>query len=272
MNPKIDLTAAIVSYYSDERILSRAIKSFWKSSLKQKLYIFDNSPTRRLKRYCAQNGVEYVSSQENLGFAVAHNNIIKRINGHSRYHLVMNPDVYFDPEILTTIVNYMDQNPDVGLLMPKVLYTEGTIQFLCKLVPTPIDLFARRFFPGPIQEIFRKRLDNYELKHRDYNQIMEVPILSGVFMFLRREVFDSVGMFDERFFLYLEDVDFSRRVFNKYKTVYFPDVHIHHEFKRDSYRHPNGLKHHIVSAVKYFNKWGWWFDRERRIINQKFVD
>jgi GT2 family glycosyltransferase len=97
---------------------------------------------------------------------------------------------------------------------------------------------------------------------------MEVPHLSGCFMMLRTAVFETVGLFDERFFMYLEDVDYSRRVHTRYKTVYYPEVSVYHQYHKGSYKRWRNLKYHIVSAVKYFNKWGWFFDPERKTINR----
>jgi hypothetical protein len=105
------------------------------------------------------------------------------------------------------------------------------------------------------------------MRDKDYSKIMEVPNLSGAFMFVRSEVFQEVGNFDERYFMYMEDTDFVRRIGEKYKTVYYPKVHIYHEYKKGSYKNPKLMKYHISSAIKYFNKWGWLIDKKRKIIN-----
>ena len=88
-------------------------------------------------------------------------------------------------------------------------------------------------------------------------------------MMIRSSVFDDIGLFDERFFMYLEDVDLSRRIHRRYRTVYYPDVHIFHQFHRGSYKGLKPLKYHVSSAIKYFNKWGWFVDKERKEINRK---
>lgn len=101
--------------------------------------------------------------------------------------------------------------------------------------------------------------------------MMNVPYLSGCFMFLRVSVLKEVGLFDERYFMYLEDTDLSRRIHKKYKTIYYPFVHIIHEYSKGSYKNIKLLIYHIHSAIKYFNKWGWIFDKERREINTKVL-
>ncbi len=90
-------------------------------------------------------------------------------------------------------------------------------------------------------------------------------------MFVRTTVFEKVGGFDERFFMYAEDVDLSRRIHRNYKTIFYPKVSITHEYEKGSYTNYKLLKYHITSLFKYFCKWGWFFDKERRDINQLAV-
>jgi GT2 family glycosyltransferase len=163
----------------------------------------------------------------------------------------------------------MEDNKDIGLVMPKVLYPDGSLQYLCKKLPTPFDLIARRFLPSFLKPLFQKRLDIYEFKDQNYNAIMEVPYLSGCFMFIRTGVFKEIGMFDERIFMYIEDIDLCRRIGQKYKTIYYPEAIVYHEFAKESYKSKKLLKIHIDSTIKYFNKWGWFFDKDRKKINER---
>lgn len=211
--------------------------------------------------------VELIRS-ENVGFGAGHNKAIETIKKKSGYHLVMNPDVYFEAGLLEKLVEFMDRHPETGLVMPKILYPDRKVQHLCKLLPTPFDLVVRRFLPGFLKPLFARRLRRYEMRHKDYDRMMEVPHLSGCFMMLRREVFGKVGVFDSRFFMYLEDVDYSRRIHGQFKTVYYPEGHIFHQYHKGSYKRWKHLKYHISSAIAYFNKWGWFFDPERKRINK----
>ena len=97
---------------------------------------------------------------------------------------------------------------------------------------------------------------------------MEVPSLSGCFMFMRVDVLKEVGGFDERFFMYAEDLDLCRRIGEASKTMYYPGVSIYHAYGKGSYKNRKLLKYHICSVVKYFNKWGWILDRKRTQINK----
>lgn len=269
------LNVSMVLYQNSLVQLKRAIKSVLSTKLDVKLYLIDNSPADSLKILSELNPrIIYIFNNANLGFGKAHNIAIKEtLKEGIPFHLIMNPDVYFDKGVLEELYSFMEENKDIGLVMPKVLYPNGKIQYLCKLLPTPFDLFGRRFLnKGPLKKYIEKRNEIYELRFTGYNKIMEVPYLSGCFMFIRTEVFKKVGLFDERFFMYLEDTDLSRRIHRVAKTIYYPYVHIYHEHQKGSYKNLKLLKIHIESAIKYFNKWGWFNDQERETINRKTLE
>jgi len=260
---KYDLTASIVTCRNDTIMLQKAINSFLNTEMAIRLIVVDNSPCDEIRKICNDNKIEYVFNNANIGFGAGHNIAIRRILELSKYHLVLNPDIYFSKGNLEKLYNFMENNNDVGLVMPKILYPDGSLQYLCKKLPTPFDLILRRFIPSFLKPLFRKRLDSFEFKDRDYNEIMSVPGLSGCFMFIRTGIFKEIGMFDERFFMYAEDTDLCRRIGNKYKTMYYPEAVIYHEYAKGSYKSNKLLMVHINSAIKYFNKWGWFFDKDR---------
>ena len=269
------LNISIVLYHNREEQIKKAIESVLNTDLNITLYLVDNSSTdslRELERI--DKRIVYIFNNSNLGFGKAHNIALKKsIEKNIPYHLVLNPDVYFEKGVLEELYDFMENNKDVGLVMPKVLYPDGNIQYLCKLLPKPLDLFGRRFLNlGPFRKIVEKRNEIYELRFTGYDKIMEVPYLSGCFMFIRTEVLKKVGLFDEKFFMYLEDTDLSRRIHRVAKTVYYPYVYIYHEYGKGSYKSLKLLYYHIKSAIKYFNKYGWFFDKEREEINRKILE
>ena len=269
------INVSIVLFKNDQDLVKKAIYSCVNSVLINRIYLIDNSPTDILSCLASLDSrIEYIFNNANLGFGKAHNIALRRsIEENIPYHLVLNPDVYFEGGVLEELYNFMESDPDVGLVMPKVLYPDGTLQYLCKLLPTPLDLFGRRFLNfGPFKKIVEKRNEIYELRFTGYDKIMEVPYLSGCFMFIRTEVLKKVGLFDERFFMYLEDTDLSRRIHRVAKTVYYPYVYIYHEYGKGSYKSLKLLYYHIKSAIKYFNKYGWFFDKEREEINRKILE
>ena len=270
----MSINVSIVLFRNDKDLVKKAIYSCINSILINKLYLIDNSPTDALS--CLANldsRIIYIFNNANLGYGKAHNIALRKsIEENIPYHLVLNPDVYFESGVLEELYNFMEANKDVGLVMPKVLYPDGNIQYLCKLLPTPLDLFGRRFLNfGPFKKIVEKRNEIYELRFTGYDKIMEVPYLSGCFMFIRTAVLKKVGLFDERFFMYLEDTDLSRRIHRVAKTIYYPYVHIYHEYGKGSYKSLKLLYYHIKSAIKYFNKYGWFFDKERQEINKRIL-
>lgn len=263
-----DITCSIVLYHNPIEEVKKAVNSFLGCNKNIRLYLIDNSTTDDFRFEFSSPQIEYLFNGKNIGFGAAHNIAIKRIMEQSKYHIILNPDVEFDPNILSTLFDYMEMEKRTGLLMPKVLYPTGEIQHLCKFLPSPTDLFMRRFLPGPLKSLISKQLEKYELRHKDYNTIMDVPNLSGCFMFIRTEVFRTVGLFDEQYFMYLEDTDLCRRINQQFRTVYFPKEHIIHRYSKASYKNLKLLIYHIHSSILYFNKWGWLRDDFRASINR----
>ena len=267
----IDISCSIVLFHNPVDEIRKAIESFLSCPKNIKLYLVDNSREDTLRYEFISPQIEYIFNGRNLGYGAAHNLAIEKARGESKYHLVLNPDVEFDPKILTGLFNFMEQRESIGLVMPKVLYRNGEIQYLCKKLPSPTDLFLRRFIPPPAKFLFKKILEGYELKNKDYDSPMDIPNLSGCFMFIRTKVFSEIGLFDEQYFLYLEDTDLCRRINNHYRTVYYPRVSIIHGYNKASYKSFKLLRYHLVSSIKYFNKWGWFNDRMRILINRSVI-
>jgi len=267
----IQINASIVLYHNNREQLKKVINSFFETNLNVQLYLVDNSQTDELKDIVAYDQrIKYIFNNENIGYGAGHNIAIRKsIEQNIKYHLVLNPDLYFKGEIIDKLFSYMNKNDDVGNIMPKILYPNGDNQFLAKLLPTPLDWILRRFLPAKYtQEITNK----FELRYTGYGHIMNVPFLSGCFMFLRTGALKNVGLFDENIFMYMEDVDLNRRIHNTYKTLYYPDVEIYHEYERGSHKNFKLLRISIESSVKYFNKWGWIFDSERKKINNTLLN
>ena len=166
------------------------------------------------------------------------------------------------------MLQFIAQHPEVGSLMPKVLYPNGEIQRLCKLLPSPMDVFGRRFLPS---SWMRRRNQIYEMHASGYDRLMNVPYLSGCFMLLRTQAVQKASLFDERFFMYPEDMDLTRRIHRDYLTVFFPHATIIHNHGKASYKSLTMLWIHMVNMCRYFNKWGWLCDKERTLFNQTAI-
>lgn len=271
-----DITISVVTYNTPSKTLSHCLESIAQAIVPLKCFVVDNARNKQTQKtvreaqelYPALASLEYIPN-DNTGYGRAHNMAMQKVlhAGLGRYHVVINPDITFRTGTLETLFAFMDKNPDIALVMPKILYPDGSPQKLCKLLPTPWHLGARRFFPWLVKD----RDAVYQLEFADFNTPFQCPSLSGCFMFLRSEAIKKVGGFDERFFMYFEDVDWVRRIGQHYKTMYCPMAEAIHHYEKGSYSNLGLLLNHLVSAVKYFNKWGWLIDQRRNKINAETI-
>jgi GT2 family glycosyltransferase len=222
------------------------------------LYVIDNTPgapaadsTAVAARF---SNLELHHPGKNLGYGAGHNIAIQRSAAKYKYHLICNPDITLGEDTLAVLYDFMEAHPDVGLCMPKLVGTDGETHFCCRRSPVALDYLSQLVLPGSWG---RRRRDSLELRSRDYEQSMEVPCLSGCFMFFRSDVLRRLGGFDDRFFLYFEDLDLSARARKLGKNVYFPYTWVVHE-RQSGHRNSWQLKARFAaSACRYFAKWGW---------------
>jgi hypothetical protein len=273
MNPHSSptrLSASIVLFDTPKHLLQKVYDSVMQSGLPVELLLIDNSP-----RPCIDPSdfpeAQYTFIGKNLGYGAGHNVAIRKILDSSSYHFVLNPDISFESPTLPAIIEFMNSDATIGQVMPQIVYPNGEIQYLCKLIPSPIDLLARRFLPSFLKSTLEPRMHRFELRETGYQTIIDAPFLSGCFMALQVEALKKVGLFDERFFMYAEDIDLSRRIAECYRTTYFPEVRVVHDHARESYRNYRMLWVHIKNMIIYFNKWGWIYDRQRRIVNTRIL-
>lgn len=277
------ITASIVTYNNNLLDLEGILHSLLISPV-QKVWIVDHSDDfdgleEELEEYKRKDeeyikhgergfSLEYIR-QANRGYGAGHNVALhKALEEGSRYHLVVNPDVWFGAEVIPALWCLMEKDETVAQVMPKVLFLNGSVQRLAKMLPTPVDLFGRFFLPS---RLISHRNERFELRQSGYDKVMNVPYLSGCFMFFRMSALESEGFFDERYFMYIEDADLTRRLHAKYKTLFYPAVSIYHRFSRLSYHKWRLSIVHMLSVVKYFNKWGWIYDSGRRRYNKRLL-
>lgn len=265
------ITVSIVTYKTDTEELRKCLDSLTSDKV-SRIYIVDNSRMEYLKEFCKEYpNVLYIPSN-NVGYGAAHNIAIRKaLEKGSRFHLVLNSDVYFDPNVLDELVGYMEkiENQDIAQVQPNIVFPDGSMQYTCRLLPTPANLIFRRFLP---KRMVNKMNYRYMLKFNDHKQEMNVPYHQGSFMFFRTSCFEEVGLFDERFFMYPEDIDITRRMHKHYRTMFWPGVTVVHAHRAASYKSKKMLKIHMVNMIKYFNKWGWLFDKERSQWNKQLLN
>lgn len=262
------LNVSIVLYRPDWQQVTDLATVILLSNHVRRIYLIDNSPAPTSPE-SLDSRITYRHNPYNMGYGAAHNIAIREsIYDNVPFHLVINPDIILTPEALETMLQFIAQHPEVGSLMPKVTYPDGRLQYLCKLLPSPIDVFGRRFLPS---KWMHRRNSRYEMQASGYDRLMNIPYLSGCFMLLRTQAVQQARLFDERFFMYPEDMDLTRRIHRDYLTVYFPHATIIHNHAQASYKSLKMLWIHVVNMCRYFNKWGWFCDQERILFNQTAI-
>ena len=154
------------------------------------------------------------------------------------------------------MINYMEAHPSIAILTPRVLNTDGTEQFL------PKKQIAVHYLLGGLFEnfggVFRRWREEFTLADLDVQFPMPVEFATGCFLLIKTSVFQQLGGFDPRFFLYQEDSDLSRRVLEQKlgSIVYHPDMVVTHRWARENTRTFKGRMRQMRSVMKYFLKWG----------------
>ncbi len=263
----MNIVASVILYQHSFEDVQKTIDSLVKEEIISKIVLIDNGGFCPWAQELSNPKIESIVSDKNIGFGAGNNIVFNKYKNRTQFFLLCNPDVTFKSGEVGKLYRCAIKN-QLGLVVHKILYTDGRLQYNCRLLPSPAHLFLRRFFPV----ISEKHDQIHELRQADYNQLFEAPFYSGCFMLINSEAIHRVGCFDSKFFLYMEDVDFSRRISSKVKTSYCPDAVITHDFKKGSYKNVKLLKFHMISAFHYFNKWGWLFDLERSKINRECVE
>lgn len=271
-------TASIVTHITDKAQLTCAVLACARSGI-DRLYIIDNSPsaddmpdTDTLADAVMaeeKNMTVKTVRMENRGFGAGHNLAFRMArDSGSEFHLVLNADVCWEGDAVSPMTGYMKKNPDVVLMAPRILYPDGTLQYNARMLPTPLDLLLKRFVPS---FLFPGRRRRYLLADVDHHSCFESPYLTGCFMLFRSDAFSGIGGFDERFFMYPEDIDITRRLHAIGRTLYWPEVTVIHDHAAASRRSAAMLRIHMINMIRYFNKWGWLSDPGRRMFNRKLT-
>lgn len=263
----MNIVASLVLYKHSFEDVQDTIKCLVSETCISKVVIVDNGNFCSWLLELSDNKIEIICTVKNSGFGAGHNHTINRYKKTASHILICNPDIHFEKGEVDKLLMFSIKN-STGLSTPKILYPDGCIQHGCRLLPSPKQLLMRRFFPN--FSVYENK--KYELHSADYSKPFYAPSISGCFMLLSQEALNLIDGFDPRFFMYLEDVDLSRRVCSAGLIVkYCPESTVTHESQRRSYTNLKFLVYHIESAFKYFNKWGWCKDSERDSLNYKCI-
>ncbi len=204
--------------------------------------------------------IRLIESPRNCGFAAGNNLGLTASQGD--YVMIMNPDIVVTQGALETMINFLASHKEVGLIGPQLLNPDKSIQYSCARFPTLLTPFYRR---TPLGRSARgkKALEYYLMSHTDHLKIQEVDWLLGACLMTRASNLNTVGLLDERFFLYFEDTDLCRRFWEHHlKVVYVATARMFHYHRRISaddsifkalLKAP--IRAHIASSIRYFWKY-----------------
>lgn len=249
----VDLSIAVVNYNGLDTILQLLHDIYTHTNtLSFQVYVIDNasadgSPASIRTKFPQ---VTLIESDTNRGYGGGNNMVLPMLD--SRYHLVINPDVVIKDNILRQLVDYMDFHPDVALVTPRVLHTDGTEQHLPKRLPTIRYMFGGRF--TRYFEKSRRIRAEYTRSDEQFTQPEEIEFCTGCFMLMRTHYFKELGGFDKDFFMYMEDADLSQRLGQKGRLMFYPGCAITHQWEKASAKSFRFLLIHLNSLRIYLRK------------------
>lgn len=270
------LVVSLVTYRPDLELLGRVLAELAVAAeralaagvvARVDLVLVDNGPGEawhesltRLGRHWPQGLGEWhvLSGHGNVGYGGGHNLAIRAFSAD--YHLVLNPDALLEEGSLVEGLSFLHRRGDVALLAPMVI--DGGVEgHLCKALPSVWDLFLRGFAPRVLRDRFRRRMARYEMADLPLDRpVLDPPLVSGCFMLFRGPALRAAGGFDDRFFMYFEDYDLTRRITASGRVVLLPSVRIHHYRGGAARKGITHIRMFAASAWRFFNKhgWRWW--------------
>ncbi len=264
----MDISVIIVNYRSQAKLANclAALKGAEWGGLSSEIIVVDNASGDDLgylsREYPA---IKLVISPRNRGMGGGNNLGLSLARGE--FILILNPDTIIQGRAIPTLVDYLKSDPSAALVGPKLLYPDGSLQLSCARFPHFFTPLLRRTFLG---DYFKASRDRFMMTDFDHSSISPVDWLMGSCLLFRREIRLADGdifspRFDERYFMYFEDIDLARQVWTRgLRVVYNPEAVVLHDHQRQSARHPWYLAlfldplawRHIFSWLKYFIKWG----------------
>lgn len=203
--------------------------------------------------------VRLVVNEKNIGFGAGNNSALPHAKG--RYILFLNSDTVIVEDALRNLVCYADQNPDIGIIGPKLLNGDGSLQYSCRRYPN----LATGFFRNtPLGRLFpqNKFATDYLLQDWDHAEPRDVDWLSGAALMIRRDLVDQIGCFDDDYFMYCEDVDLCWRANHAalpgsptpWRVTYYPDAVIYHLIGKSSDQVPTRMTYEFHRSQYLFYK------------------
>ncbi len=252
------LTIGIVNY-NTKKDLKKCIKSILQNppNCNYQIIIVDNDSrdgSRKLLKQIKNENIKYISNNKNMGFGRACNQIEKTQN--SSYILFLNPDVEVSKNAIDKLIDFLKKNEKIGMVTGKLLFPDGSFQLSCRKFPTILrvlfgrESFLRKTFPNNIIS------KEYLMSDLDYNKIQFPDWVRGAVMLFKTDLFEKIGGFDEKFFLYFEDTDICLRLRKKgYEIAYLPEAVFYHKLGSSTKKERLKTKFiHNISMFHYIRK------------------
>jgi len=249
-----------------ERCLDSMYKDLDQTSLSIGVVIVDNASTDDIEPLLKQKfpAIKLIRQEQNEGFGKSHNKAIK--STPAKYYFVLNPDTIFKTggRLVEKMYDYMEKNKKIGMIGPKIEYPDGSLQYSCYRFPTfwqPLYSRTKLGKSGKGKQI----ADHFLMKDFDHNETRPVDWIMGSAMFVRNEAIEQCGVFDDFFWMYAEDSDWCRRLWEAGWPVYYVhNIILTHYHGRASAKVPGVInamlknkyaRVHLISWLKYFWKW-----------------
>ncbi len=223
----LDLSVVIVTFKEDVEVLRRCFLSLQKSTgLSFEVIVTDNADREETEQELKQAlpDAMYIANHGNKGFAYAVNQGLRLAKG--RYALLLNPDTEFEPDVLQKMLSHLDQDTDVGIASGIIRYPNGEIQDSRRRFPSLGNQLLVLFkFPHLLPSV----LNRYTMQDVDVHTTHDVNSLMGAFMFIRRRLLETIGLLDERYFIWYEEVDYCKMAYDAgWKIRHYAEVQITH--------------------------------------------
>lgn len=248
------ISACIVSYNGAEEVI-RAAESVLSNmeDCEFTLYLVDNASPDGTGKVLAEHpwpqNVQVICLKENIGFGKGHNTVLPLLK--SDVHFILNPDIFVDSKVLCQITDWMLEHPKAAMATPRLMFPDGQVQVLPKRKPTVLGLAARQGIPG-----LKKFGDHYAMLDEDLTKPIQIQFCTGSFCAVRTEVFQKIGGFDEKYFMYVEDADITQKALQEGEVWYLPQFHAYHEWHRAPQKSLKPFLQQLKSMARYFKKWG----------------
>lgn len=259
----MDISIVIVNYQSRAKTATclRSILASDLAGIEYEIIVVDNSEEDNIGSEMRQNfpDVRFIRSRKNMGMGAGNNLGFREATG--KFFLVLNSDTLVHPSAIRILFDTLRDRDDIGIAGPKLLNPNGSLQYSCFRFPKAYTPILRRTFLGKFAP---KHLAQYLMTNFDHMENQNVDWMLGSCLMIRASFFQSIGGFDERFFMYFEDTDLCRRAWrNGYRVVYIPSATVIHDHARGSARErwyiapftSRLAREHICSWMRYLWKW-----------------